>query len=226
MAVSESIVSTFSLGLDRREVSMTRIWNETLTALSVAFLIAFSYPAFDNSVSSAQQVVIETVQWVSWLAFAVDLIYGIWKAKRKRDFLKHHPLEIATVLLPFLRPLRLMRVISFGGLAIQKVAIGRQFAITLKVIISALFIAYISAVEITITERAVEGSNIKDFGDGLWWAISTVTTVGYGDYFPTSTEGKVIAVMLMVMGISLVGVITASVAAWFVKMANAESGQR
>jgi voltage-gated potassium channel len=81
-------------------------------------------------------------------------------------------------------------------------------------------------VEITITERAVEGSNIKDFGDGLWWAISTVTTVGYGDYFPTTTEGKFIAVMLMVMGISLVGVITASVAAWFVKMANAESGQR
>ena len=116
-----------------------------------------------------------------------------------------------------------MRVISFGGLALQKVAIGRQVAITLKVIISALFIAYISAVEMTITERAVEGSNIKDFGDGLWWAISTVTTVGYGDYFPTTTEGKFIAVMLMVMGISLVGVITASVAAWFVKMAEKES---
>ena len=119
-----------------------------------------------------------------------------------------------------------MRVISFGGLAIQKVAIGRQFAITLKVILTALFIAYISAVQITITERAVESSNIKDFGDGLWWAISTVTTVGYGDYFPTTTEGKFIAVMLMVMGISLVGVITASVAAWFVKMAASESGQK
>ena len=204
---------------------MRKLWNETLTALAVAFLIAFSYPAFDNSVSSAQQGVIDIVQWVCWLAFAVDLIYGIWKAEDKKSYLKRHPLEIASVLLPFLRPLRLMRVISFGGLAIQKVAIGRQFAITLKVIISALFIAYISAVQITITERAVESSNIKDFGDGLWWAISTVTTVGYGDYFPTTTEGKFIAVMLMVMGISLVGVITASVAAWFVKMANAESGQ-
>ena len=205
---------------------MKKLWNETLTVLALSFLVAFSYPAFDSSVSPSQQSAIDTVQWICWLAFALDLIYGIWKAKSKKDYLKQHPLEVASVLLPFLRPLRLMRVISFGGLAIQKVAIGRQFAITLKVILTALFIAYISAVQITITERAVESSNIKDFGDGLWWAISTVTTVGYGDYFPTTTEGKFIAVMLMVMGISLVGVITASVAAWFVKMANAESGQK
>jgi voltage-gated potassium channel len=205
---------------------MKRLWNETLTVLALSFLGAFSYPAFNNNISSTQQFVLDTVQWVCWLAFTLDLIYGIWKAKSKTDYLKRHPLEIASTLLPFLRPLRLLRVISFGGLAIQKVAMGRQFAITLKVMLTALFVAYISAVQITITERAVESSNIKDFGDGLWWAISTVTTVGYGDYFPTTTEGKFIAVMLMVMGISLVGVITASVAAWFVKMANAESGQR
>jgi voltage-gated potassium channel len=111
-----------------------------------------------------------------------------------------------------------MRVISFGGLAIQKVAIGRQFAITIKVFIASIFVAYVSAVQITITERVVEGSNIKNFGDGLWWAITTVTTVGYGDRYPTTIEGRFLAVVLMIMGISLMGVITASVAAWFVKM--------
>jgi voltage-gated potassium channel len=116
-----------------------------------------------------------------------------------------------------------MRVISFGGLAIQKVAIGRQFAITIKVFIASIFIAYISAIQITITERAVEGSNIHNFGDGLWWAISTVTTVGYGDRYPTTTEGRFLAVVLMIMGISLVGVITASVAAWFVRMGQEDS---
>jgi len=115
-----------------------------------------------------------------------------------------------------------MRVISFGGLAIQKVAIGRQFAITLKVAITTLFVAYISAVQITISERMVEGSNIKNFGDGIWWAMTTVTTVGYGDRFPVTTEGRVLAVALMIMGISLVGVITASVAAWFVKISNSD----
>ena len=76
--------------------------------------------------------------------------------------------------------------------------------------------------QITITERSVEGSNIKNFGDGLWWAVTTVTTVGYGDRYPTTTEGRFLAVLLMIMGISLVGVITASVAAWFVKLSADE----
>jgi voltage-gated potassium channel len=135
----------------------------------------------------------------------------------------HHPLELITVLLPFLRPLRLLRVISFGTLVIQKVAVGRQFAITLKVFLASILLAYIGAVQITITERGVEGSNIKNFGDGLWWAITTVTTVGYGDRFPITSTGRVLAVCLMLVGISLMGVITASVAAWFVKMSQDDS---
>jgi voltage-gated potassium channel len=201
---------------------MRRIWNEILTTLALCFLVAFSYPAFNEDISPSIKTLIEAVQWICWLAFAVDLVYGIWTADNKKNYLKRHPLEIASVLLPFLRPLRLMRVISFGGLAIQKVAVGRQIAITFKVVLTSIFIAYISAVQITITERAVEGSNIKNFGDGLWWAITTVTTVGYGDRYPTTTEGRFLAVLLMLMGISLVGVITASVAAWFVKLSADE----
>jgi len=200
-----------------------RVWNETLTVLALAFLFAFSYPAFVNPIPTSTQTLLNLVQWVSWIAFAADLIYGLSTAESKKKYLKKHPLEVAAVLLPFLRPLRLMRVISFGGLAIQKVAIGRQFAITIKVLLASIFVAYISAVQITITERAVEGSNIKNFGDGLWWAITTVTTVGYGDRYPTTTEGRFLAVALMLMGISLMGVITASIAAWFVKMGQEDS---
>jgi voltage-gated potassium channel len=202
---------------------MKRVWNETLTLLAICFLIAYSYPAFDESISNSTNYYLGLVQWACWLAFAVDLSYGIWKAESKKEFLKRHPLEIASVLLPFLRPLRLMRVISFGSLALQKVAIGRQFAITVKVAISALFISYIAAIQITISERSIEGSNIKTFSDGLWWAVTTVTTVGYGDRYPTTTEGRMLAVLLMITGISLVGVITASVAAWFVKMSQEDS---
>lgn len=202
---------------------MSKIWRETLTFLALAFLVAFSYPAFVDPISTSTQSLLNIVQWITWVAFAGDLIYGLTKAPSKKGYLKKHPLEVAAVLLPFLRPLRLMRVISFGGLAIQKVAIGRQFAITIKVFIASIFVAYISAVQITISERDLVGSNIKNFGDGLWWAITTVTTVGYGDRFPISTEGRFLAVLLMLVGISLVGVITASVAAWFVKMSSSES---
>jgi voltage-gated potassium channel len=202
-----------------------RVWNETLTVLALAFLVAFSYPAFVDPVPTSTQTLLNTVQWISWIAFAADLIYGLSKSNNKKVFLIKHPLELAAVLLPFLRPLRLMRVISFGGLALQKVAIGRQFAITVKVALSAVFISYIAAIQITISERGVEGSNIKTFSDGLWWAVTTVTTVGYGDKFPTTSEGRLLAVLLMITGISLVGVITASVAAWFVKLAQDDTSQ-
>jgi voltage-gated potassium channel len=201
---------------------VTRIWDEILTFLAVAFLFAFSYPAFNETISDSTNHYLGLIQWVCWFAFALDLIYGIWKAESKKEYLKRHPLELASVLLPFLRPLRLMRVISFGSLALQKVAIGRQFAITVKVAVSAVFISYIAAIQITISERTVEGSNIKTFSDGLWWAVTTVTTVGYGDRYPTTTEGRLLAVLLMITGISLVGVITASVAAWFVKLSQDE----
>lgn len=200
-----------------------RLWNPTLTLLAVLFLIVFSIPAFVLDLSDTTQSSIELVQWICWLAFAIDLLVGLLTSSNKREYLQKHPLELASVLLPFLRPLRLMRVISFGGLALQKIAMGRQFAITLKVVITAVFVSYIAAVQITISERDVEGSNIKTFSDGLWWAVTTVTTVGYGDRFPTTTEGRILAVMLMLVGISLVGVITASVASWFVRLSQEES---
>ena len=205
---------------------MKRLWSETLTLLALVFLIAYSYPAFVTPISAQTQTIIETVQWVCWLAFAIDLLVGISISTSKLNYLKHHILDVAAVLLPFLRPLRLMRVLSFGGLVIQKVAIGRQFAITMKVAIASIFLAYVAAVQVTISERGVEGSNIKNFGDGLWWAVTTVTTVGYGDRFPVTTEGRLLAVLLMLAGISLVGVITASVASWFVRMSQNDVGQR
>ena len=201
---------------------MQKVWNQTLTVLALAFLVAFSYPAFNTDISDSTQTILDLIQWISWGAFASDLLYGLSTAKNKKSFLLKHPLDIAAVLLPFLRPLRLLRIISFGGLALQKVAMGKQFAITLKVFIASIFIAYVAAIQITISERAVDSSNIKNFGDGIWWAITTVTTVGYGDKFPTTMEGKFLAVGLMIVGISLMGVITASVAAWFVKMGQNE----
>jgi len=198
-------------------------WDELLTFLAVIYLLAFSYPAFVDQVPSNAQFTIDSIQWFVLGMFAIDVTVGLIRSTDRKKYLKTHPLEILSVALPFLRPLRLLRLITIGSLVIQRVAVGRQFAITLKVFLFSILIAYIAAVQITIIERPVEGSNIKNFGDGLWWALTTVTTVGYGDKFPTSTEGRMIAFALMIVGISLVGVITASVAAWFVKMSQTEN---
>lgn len=205
---------------------MIKVWNWSLTFLALAFLFAYSYPAFIVEVSPSSQSILDGIQWVSWIAFAADLLFGIYKATNKVQFLKRHPIEILAVILPFLRPLRLLRFISFGTLVFEKVNLGKSIAISFKVIVTALFLTYLAGIEITMAERGEPGATIQNVGDGFWWAITTLTTVGYGDIYPTTTEGRFIAVGLMVSGICVLGVISATVAAWFVKMTQDESGQR
>ena len=205
---------------------MRRLWNSTLTFLAIAFLVSYSYPAFVEEISTSVQSILDTVQWVSWIAFAADLLVGVLAAESKVHFLKRHPLEILAVLLPCLRPLRLLRFISFGTLVFEKVNLGKSIAISFKVIVTALFLTYLAGIEITLAERGESGATIQTVGDGFWWAITTLTTVGYGDIYPTTTEGRFIAVGLMVSGICVLGVISATVAAWFVKMTQDDSGQK
>jgi voltage-gated potassium channel len=189
-------------------------------------LFAYSYPAFVVNVSSSTQSILDGIQWISWVAFAADLIVGMFKAPNWTQYLKEHPLEVLAVVLPFLRPLRLLRFISFGTLVFEKVNLGKSIAISFKVITTALFLTYLAGIEITMAERGKPGATIQSVGDGFWWAITTLTTVGYGDIYPTTTQGRVIAVGLMVSGICVLGVISATVAAWFVKMTQDDSGQR
>jgi voltage-gated potassium channel len=66
-------------------------------------------------------------------------------------------------------------------------------------------------------ERGHPDAHITDFGQAVWWAITTITTVGYGDMYPVTTTGRVIAALLMIGGISLVGSITATIASWIVQ---------
>ena len=205
---------------------LKKFWNWTLTFLALAFLIAYSYPAFVVEINPSSQSILDGIQWISWIAFAVDLFFGIYSASNKIQFLKRHPLEILAVILPFLRPLRLLRFISFGTLVFEKVNLGKSIAITFKVIVTALFLTYLAGIEITMAERGEPGATIQSVGDGFWWAITTLTTVGYGDIYPTTTEGRFIAVGLMVSGICVLGFISATVAAWFVKMTQDDSGQR
>ncbi|MFZ9227909.1 MAG: potassium channel family protein [Candidatus Nanopelagicales bacterium] len=194
------------------------LWEYFLIALAIIFLVVYSLPAFNQNLSIEAQENINIIQWFCWLVFAIDLIYRFVKAENKKIFIKTHPLEIIAVLIPFLRPLRLLRLISVGSLVIQKISIGKSVAITVRLAIISIFMSYIAAIEITQAERNAPNGNIESIWDGLWWALTTITTVGYGDRYPTTTEGRLIALGLMLLGISLLGVISATLAAWFIRV--------
>ena len=203
--------------------SLSSSWNAILTVLALAFLVTFSWPAFDQNPSPRTLQVLNSVQWVSWVAFAGDLIFGLWRSKNKKEFIRRHPLEILAVALPMLRPLRVIRVISFGSMVFERVAIGRSLGILIRLLVVTLFLGYIAAIQITLIERDHAEANIDNFWDGLWWAFTTITTVGYGDKYPVSGEGRILAVFLMILGISLLGVLTATIAAWFVRIMQDET---
>ena len=61
------------------------------------------------------------------------------------------------------------------------------------------------------------GGPIESFGDALWWAMATVMTVGYGDMYPVTAAGRLIATALMIAGIAVLGVVTASLASWLIE---------
>jgi voltage-gated potassium channel len=81
---------------------------------------------------------------------------------------------------------------------------------------SALVLILCAALAGLNAERGHDGANINSFGDAIWWAFVTVCTVGYGDHFPVTIEGRFVAVGLMIGGIALIGVVTATFASWLI----------
>lgn len=83
-----------------------------------------------------------------------------------------------------------------------------------------MLIVLVAAVAELEAERGAPRANITSFGDALWWAVATVTTVGYGDLYPVTLAGRVVATALMFVGIALVSIMTAAVVARFVTQSH------
>lgn len=87
----------------------------------------------------------------------------------------------------------------------------------------ATLLSFVAALAVTDAERGQHGGNITSFGDGWWWAITTMTTVGYGDRYPVTTQGRFVAVGLMIGGIALLGTVTATLASWLSDRVRSET---
>ena len=161
-----------------------------------------------------------------WAAFVLDLCARVYLAPRRLRYLAQHPLDVIAVVVPMFRALRVLRIFTAGQWFVTRgkhLAIGRTY---LAVGVGAAFIGLIAAMAFYDAERTAPGTMVDSFGDALWWSISTMSTVGYGDTYPTTTEGRLVAAGLMVVGISLLGVVTATVAAWFINQTRVEPQRR
>ncbi len=149
---------------------------------------------------------------VIWVFFAVDLAVRIWLAENRRRFLLAHWAEVLIVIVPVFRPLRLLRLLLLMpriSEILKRRAVGGSLA-------AALIAIVLATIAVALIEQS-GGGQIGDWGTALWWALATITTVGYGDVVPETLVGRIIGSLLMIVGIGVFGVLTANVAAWFIE---------
>lgn len=152
----------------------------------------------------------------------MDFLVRIWLADERLTYAVKHWYDVLLITLPMLRPLRLLRLLALARILNRSAASSLVGRVTTYVAGVAIMAVGLGAVAILDAEAGAPDANIRTFGDALWWAATTVTTVGYGDRYPVTTSGRFIAVALMVVGIATVGAITASVAAWMVAQVSRE----
>jgi voltage-gated potassium channel len=167
----------------------------------------------------------EVVNWGIWLVFAAELVAILRVTDHRLRWLVEHPLEPLVVLLtpPFLpaslqaaRVLRLLRLLRLLRIAQVARRMTSGNAIRFAGILAAL-----TALGGGAAFASAEGTSLSTW-DGVWWALSTMTTVGYGDIYPHTNAGRVIAMAVMLVGIGFIAILTAAIAERFVALHSAE----
>jgi voltage-gated potassium channel len=195
----------------RRQQRWEAATSRTLDVLGLVFLVDFLLTRLVPDGPPWWQPSLTVVSWLVWLAFAIDYFVRLGLSADRWAFFRGHPLDLVMVLLPMLRVLRAILLIrrSFRSISTERIA-GSLLTIV------AVIVATGAVLEFAVEHNA-PGANITTLGTAFWWAIVTTTTVGYGDTYPVTSAGRVIASMIMLVGIGLIGTVSATVAAWFVK---------
>ncbi|WP_371615715.1 potassium channel family protein [Streptomyces sp. NBC_00454] len=187
-----------------------------LLLLALGFAVAYAVPIVAPDADPAVHRACTHAEWVVWAAFAVDYLMRLGLSGAKKAFIRTHWMDLAAVLLPMIQPLRLLRVVSTLLLVGRRARMAPQIRLTTYVAGAVVGLLMFGSLAVLSVERDAPGGNIKNLGDALWWSVTTMTTVGYGDHSPTTGLGRLLAVGLMLSGIALLGVVTANIAAWFI----------
>jgi voltage-gated potassium channel len=215
--VTLGILTTMGNEPDHRRLTWERATDWPLTGLAVCYLAAYAAPIVYPQLAAAGKRISEGTMWLAWGAFAVDYLVRLAITDQRRLFVRKHLLDALVIALPLLRPLRLLRLLSVLRVLNRQATVSFLGRIATYVGGSAVLLILVASLAELDAERQNPQANITTVPDALWWAISTITTVGYGDRYPTTQEGRLVAVGLMLAGIALLGVVTATVAAWFVQ---------
>jgi len=177
-----------------------------LDLLALATLWIVVVPATDFSTAHDVRAVVLAVQGLIRLVYAIDITIRSALARRHVHYLLTHPVAIAAVVLPPVRVLFSLRLVR---------SVFRRGHLS-RFLLAALVLVLNGAVIVYLFEQNAPDSSIRTLGQSLWWSVTTVTTVGYGDYVPVTVAGRVTACFIMGIGLLTLAVVTAQVASSFV----------
>lgn len=206
-----------------------------LLLIAIGSLPLLLLEVVDDRLSKADQNFLTAINVLVFIAFAIDYVVELAVTYNRATYARTQWASLVIVisqllaLLPalgFLGILRGVRALRVVGALSRVIGIGaaskeqgrkyfKEKAASVAFGMSA-FTLVTSAVAFTIAEDVGDGRRINSFFDALWWSASTITTVGYGDIYPVTVTGKIIAVFTMVVGVSTLAVVTARIAQFLV----------
>jgi voltage-gated potassium channel len=196
-----------------------RVTRYPMALLGIAWLV-IAIEILSTDLEGTASVALVATLFVLWAVLFVEYLVRLVVTPDRRGYLRRRWVEPATVVVPVFQGWHLIGIEKMSLLLheaeLRVEAILRHHSL-FRVLIAALATLILGAWLVLLFERNAKGSNIHSYPDALWWAIVTVTTVGYGDRFPVTAGGRVVAVILMLVGIGLIGVLTATVASVFIK---------
>ena len=167
------------------------------------------------------------VDWIIYAVFVLDYVVGFWAAEKKWPFVKSHWIQLISIIpfSEFFQSARLLQLIQFfrALIAFKRAIIHLNDAFARFEFMSTFVVTIILVTGMGTFVYLIEPETFKgSFGNSVWWAAVTATTVGYGDFFPTTTVGRIFAVILMLIGTAFVGVLSGILASYYVRKRDNE----
>jgi voltage-gated potassium channel len=215
--------------IEEREAWLEKLerWTELPLLLLALLLIPVLIAPDLISAAMRHHELAERLNYLIWGVFAADLTIKTAIAPHRLTYLRRHWYDVVIVALPMLRILRIGAPLIRGIWALRSLAAAVHVVRASRslltrhqlhyILLTSLIVILLAGSLVTIAERHAERSTIRSLPDGLWWAVTTVSTVGYGDTYPTTSIGRGLGVALMILGIALFGAITANLASLFVE---------
>lgn len=207
---------------DSRLIRWERRTEMLLSLASLTYLAGYAVLVLAPDLADAWRDCSLAVLLASWALFVVDYAVRWRLSGQGPGFVRRHSLDTLMVLLPLLRPVRIVRLYEAVLRRRGKPRLSLHARVMFYAGVSTLLLGFAGALAVYAEERGAPGTEMHTFGDSVWWACSTLSTVGYGDVTPVTPMGRFIAVGLMACGLALLGAVTGSFSSWLIQVFSRE----